>query len=82
MDFVRALGEASIPTQLELVELQTDIASKGNVAIDRISVSRMLVGTNQSVTLSARIHNHGTASVTSRPVTWRSRCRSERSRHR
>jgi len=69
--FRQTLSQAAIPTQLELVELQTDGPSKGNVAIDGISANRTLVGIDQPVTLSAQIHNYGATSVASRPVTWR-----------
>lgn len=64
------LEGTEIPTEVDVLEVEPP-ADTSNLAIHRVRANRTVVGVDQSVTISAEIHNHGTEAAASRPTSWR-----------
>lgn len=69
----QALNEAPIRTEIQLLRIDppAEGLSKGNVAVDEVSIDRMMVGVDQAVTALATLHNYGPARITESRVVWR-----------
>lgn len=68
--FREVLTAASVPTQLDIVELVRGRRDGGNVAVNGVMASRTVVGVGQSFSLTAQIQNHGRSMSPSGAVTW------------
>jgi hypothetical protein len=67
--FQAVLSEASIPTELEIIELD-DSATAANQAVAEIRSSRTVVGVNQSFVATAKIQNHSKESSQAGKLRW------------
>ena len=68
--FREVLTAASVPTQLDIVELGRGRKDGGNIAVNGVMASRTVVGVGQSFSLTAQIQNHGRSMSPSGAVTW------------
>lgn len=68
--FREVLTSASVPTQLDIVELGRGSRASSNVAVNSVTASRTVVGVDQTFSLTAQIQNHGRSSSVSGAVNW------------
>ncbi|MEO2019747.1 MAG: hypothetical protein ABGZ53_35895 [Fuerstiella sp.] len=68
--FRETLQAASIPTQLDVIQLNAGAQSPRNIAINEIRSSRTVVGINQPFTVTAQIQNHSDVDSAACAVTW------------
>lgn len=68
--FREVLRSATIPTQLDVVELDNNSKPASNLAINNIHASRTVTGVNKSFRLTAQIHNYGRQSSNPCTATW------------
>lgn len=67
--FQDVLTAASLPTELEVIELESS-ASDSNLAVNDLRSSRTVVGVNQAFALTAQIQNHARASSQDGKLIW------------
>jgi len=68
--FRQRLQSATIPTQLQIIQSTDQSISLGNLAVDEVRARRTRVGINESVALSATIHNYSSTSTGEKIVHW------------
>ncbi len=64
------LTSASIPTQLDVVELDKKNKPASNLAVNNIRASRTVIGVNKSFSLTAQVQNYGRNTSAPCAVTW------------
>jgi hypothetical protein len=64
------LQSATIPTQLQIVEVRPDTMTTRNVAINFLKSSRVLAGIDQSFTLTAQIQNYADVESSDVRLKW------------
>lgn len=68
--FRQAIEKASLSTEVAFVPLESDQASRGNVAVDEVTANRLLVGVDQPVEFIAKIHNHSDWATRAFDANW------------
>lgn len=68
--FRDVLTSASIPTQLDVVELDRKNKPANNLAVNDIHASRTVIGVNKSFSLTAQVQNYGRNTSAPCSVTW------------
>lgn len=68
--FRGVLSSASIPTQLDVVELDKNSKPASNLAVNNIHASRTVIGVNKSFNLTAQVQNYGRNTSSPCSVTW------------
>ena len=68
--FRDVLSSASIPTQLDVVELDKNSKPASNLAVNNIHASRTVIGVNKSFSLTAQVQNYGRNTSSPCSVTW------------
>ena len=69
--FRNRLAHPVTPTELKVIQVAHDAASRGNVAVEEVHSRRTRVGVNEPIDLTATIRNHDTRSVAAaRQVQW------------
>ena len=68
--FQKTLKTASLPTELEIIELSEDHAAQLNLAVHDIRLSRMVTGIDQTVTLSAQVVNYSNSTSSPETLKW------------
>lgn len=68
--FRELLATASVPTQLDVIELGQQDRPVNNVAVNNIHASRTVVGINKSFRLTAQVQNHGRRDSSPCTATW------------
>jgi hypothetical protein len=68
--FREVLTSASIPTQLDVVELDKKNKPASNLAVNNIHASRTVIGVNKSFSLTAQVQNYGRNTSVPCSVTW------------
>jgi len=68
--FRDVLTSASIPTQLDVVELDKENKTANNLAVNDIHASRTVIGVNKSFSLTAQVQNYGRNTTAPCSVTW------------
>lgn len=69
--FRQAIEQAQLSTEVAFVPLATQQTSRGNVAVDEVTANRLLVGVDQPVQLTAKIHNHSDVGTQGFDASWR-----------
>tara|TARA_R110002073_G_scaffold335615_1_gene528120 strand:- start:1851 stop:4232 length:2382 start_codon:yes stop_codon:yes gene_type:complete len=76
--FHEILNDSPVRTEIQTVRLDKfsesgsqQAASKGNVAVDQMRVRRTIVGVDQPVTMTARLHNYGSSAFYGAPLRWK-----------
>ena len=68
--FQDALKSASLPTELDVIELGKVDNKKTNLAVNTVQSSRLVTGVGQSFTLTAQIQNHSDVESAGCGLTW------------
>ena len=68
--FQNVLSAASVPTQIEIVELDAPATNTANLAVNEIRSSRTVVGVNQPFAVTAEIQNYARESSLDGRVIW------------
>jgi hypothetical protein len=68
--FRETLKSASLPTDLEIIELSSEGEPRNNLAVQNVRGSKMVVGVDQVITLSAQIVNCGHGASSPETVQW------------
>lgn len=64
------LQSAPIPTQLQVIEADSAAVSTRNIAVNSLKASRVLVGVDQTLTLTAQIQNYSEMAVPEGQLDW------------
>ncbi len=68
--FCETLKSAPLPTDLEILELSSEGEPRNNLAVQNLKGSKMVVGVDQVITLSAQIVNRGNVTSSPETVQW------------
>lgn len=68
--FQEVLRTAKIPTRLDVIETERRTQEIRNVAVNSMRSSRLVVGSNQTFTLTAEVQNHSAAEVSGGQLVW------------
>lgn len=68
--FQDVLKNASLPTNLNVIKLDTGLAETSNVAVSEVRSSRTVVGVGQPFTVTAHVRNFSPISTGSRKIRW------------
>ena len=70
--FREVLSESPVRTEIETVRLDqlNSPASKGNVAVDQLTILRTIVGVGQPITVTARLHNYDPSRFAGSSLRW------------
>lgn len=68
--FQEVLRSASIPTQLDVIELEATTAKSTNLAVNHVRSSRLMTGIGQMFTLTAQIQNHSAVESAGCGISW------------
>jgi len=68
--FQDVLQTAQLPTELDIVEVTSDVAAVANVAVNHVESSRTVVGVDQAFTATAQIKNHSRVAADDCSVRW------------
>ncbi len=67
----RLIDESRIPTAIELDNVIGTSAASHNLAVDKLSTARQLLGIGETFLVEAEIHNYGDDSIQRVTVNWR-----------
>ena len=68
--FQEVLKSASIPTQLDVIELDAKTPKSTNIAVNNVRSNRLVTGIGQTFTVTAQIQNHSTVDSAGCGVSW------------
>lgn len=66
----RLMEASSLPTTIELYNAIGTVPGVYNLAVDKLTTSRPLLGVNETFVVEAEVRNHGHTSITSATVDW------------
>ncbi len=68
--FQEVLKSASIPTQLDVIELDAKTPKSTNIAVNNVHSNRLVTGIGQTFTVTAQIQNHSAVDSAGCSVSW------------
>lgn len=68
--FQEVLKSATIPTELEVIELDAKTEKSTNIAVNRVQSNRFVTGIGQTFTLTAKIQNHSEVESAACSLAW------------